>query len=202
MLPCRHHVFQRTACPLPPFLSIFSPALAFACLLRLDKISSLSTWNGLCSSSLSLDLHQTTQSFDLPIFFDHCSCSDSEKLSYTTTVGPSSYPQIFKSPRPADWKKRGADTTCLPWSLLALLIFCSAHSIDHVGNLYLASSFSSVRLVSLGWPWSALVLGSTIAFTKKIQLLLAIAHRLCGSMHVVRPSCNSFSCFAKAFFPH
>ena len=27
MLLCRHHAFQRADCPLPPFLSIFSPAL-------------------------------------------------------------------------------------------------------------------------------------------------------------------------------
>ena len=37
------------------------------------------------------------QSFDLPIFSDHCSCSDSDKLSHTTTVGPSSSPQNFNN---------------------------------------------------------------------------------------------------------
>jgi len=31
-----------------------------------------------------------------------CSCSDSDRLSHTTTVGPSSSPQKFRSPRPAD----------------------------------------------------------------------------------------------------
>ena len=39
MLPCLHHAFQRTDCPLPPFLSVFSPALGLACLLRFEKIS-------------------------------------------------------------------------------------------------------------------------------------------------------------------
>ena len=34
MLLCRHHTFERTDCPLLPFLSVFSPALALACLLR------------------------------------------------------------------------------------------------------------------------------------------------------------------------
>ena len=34
----------------------------------------------------------------------------------------------------------------------------------------------------------ALVLGSTIAFVKRIELLLAIVHPLCGTMHVVLPS--------------
>ena len=82
-----------------------------------------------------------TQSFDLPIFSDHCSCSDSDKVSHTTTVGPSSSPQNFKSPRPADWKKGGAYIIASPSSLLALLIFCSARSIHHVGDLYPASSF-------------------------------------------------------------
>jgi len=95
MLPCRHHAFQRTDCPLPPFLSGFSPSLGLACLLWFEKISFPLTSNGRCSSSLFIDLHQTTQSFDLPIFSDHCSCSDSDKLSHTTTVGPSSSPQNF-----------------------------------------------------------------------------------------------------------
>jgi hypothetical protein len=36
MLPCRFHAFQRTDCPLLPVLSIFTPALAFVCLLRLE----------------------------------------------------------------------------------------------------------------------------------------------------------------------
>ena len=70
--------------------------------------------NRRCSSSFFLDLHQTTQSFDLPIFFDHCSCSDSDKLSHTTTVGLSSSSQNFRSPCLADWKKGGADITASP----------------------------------------------------------------------------------------
>jgi len=48
-------------------------------------------WEDL-SSSFPLDLHQTTQFFDLSIFFDHCSCSNSDKLYHSTTVGPSSSP--------------------------------------------------------------------------------------------------------------
>ena len=47
MLPCRHHAFQHIDCPLPPFLSIFSPALAFAHLLWFEKISFPSTSNWL-----------------------------------------------------------------------------------------------------------------------------------------------------------
>jgi len=38
MLLCRHHAFQRTDCPLPSFLSVFSFALAFACLLQFENI--------------------------------------------------------------------------------------------------------------------------------------------------------------------
>jgi len=82
-------------------------------------------WKRGCSStesSFALDLHQTTQSFDLPIFFDHCSCSDSDKLFHATTVGPSTSPQNFRSPRPANWKKGGSDITASPLSLLAVLI--------------------------------------------------------------------------------
>jgi len=78
--------------------------------------------------------------------------------------------------------------TASPSSLLALLIFCSARSIDHVDDLYPASSFSSVRLVS---SWMTVISScsrSNHCFRKKNQLLLVIVHPLCGSMHVVRPS--------------
>jgi len=111
-------------------------------LLRFGKISFPSTSNGRCSSSFFLNLHQTTQSFDLPIFFDHSSYSDSDELSHTTTVGPSSSHQNFRFSRPTDRKKGGADNAASPSSLLALLIFCGARSIDHVGALYPASSLS------------------------------------------------------------
>jgi len=188
MLLCHHHTFQPTDCPLPPFLPIVPPALAFVCLLQFEMISFPSTSNGRCSSSFFLDLHQTTQSFDLPIFFEHYSCSYCNKLSYTTTVGPSSSPHNFRSPRPAEWKKGGADMITSSSSLLTLLIFCSARSIDHVGDLYPASSFSSVRLAS---SWMTVISScsqSNHCFRKKIQLLLAIVHPLCGCMHAVRPS--------------
>jgi len=92
------------------------------------------------------------------------------------------------SSRPTDGKKGGADNPASPSSLLALLIFCSARSIDHVGDLNSASSFCSVRLVS---SWMTVISScsrSNRCLSKKIQLLLAIVHPLCGSMHVVRPS--------------
>jgi len=180
MLPCRDHAFQRTDCTLPPFLSIFSPALAFASWLRFQKISFPSTLNGRCFSS-----------FDLPIFFYHCCCcsSDSNELSHTTTVGPSSSPQNFKFPRPADWKKGGAHITASPSNLLALLIFFSTRSIDCVRGPYTASSFSSAHLAS---SWMTVISSCSQSNHRfrnlKIQLLLAIVHPLCGSMHVVRPS--------------
>jgi len=62
MLPCHHHAFQRTDCPLPSFLSVFSPALGLVSLLQFEKISFPSTSNGRYSSSFFLDLHPTTQS--------------------------------------------------------------------------------------------------------------------------------------------
>ena len=104
--------------------------------------------NGRCSSSFFPDLHHTTQSFDFSIFFVHCSCSDSNKISYTCTVGSSSSPKNSRSPRPADYKNGRVDITASPSNLLALLVLCSGRSIDHVGDLYPASSFSSVLLVS------------------------------------------------------
>ena len=66
-------------------------------------------------------------------------------------------------------------------------MFCSARNIDHVGDLYPASSFYSVRLVS---SWITVISScsrSNHCFREKIQLLLTIVHPLCGSMHVVRP---------------
>jgi len=188
MLPCQHHAFQRTDCSLPPFLSVSSPALGLTCLLRFEKISFPSTSNGRCFSSFFLDLHQITQSFDLPIFFDHCLGSDSDKLSHTTTVGLSSSPQNFRSSHPADWKKGEAYITASPSSLLVLLILCSARRIDHVGDLYPASSFSSVRLVSSWMTMISPCSRSNHCFHTKIKVLLAMVHPLCGSMHVVRPS--------------
>jgi len=95
MLPCRHHAFQRTDCPLPPFLSVFSPALGLACLLRFDKISFSSTSNGRCSLSFFLDLHQTTQSFDclcgpssVTWNLGFCSLSPFQCLKTTVVVSP------------------------------------------------------------------------------------------------------------------
>jgi len=75
-----------------------------------------------------------------------------------------------------------------PSSLLALLIFCSARSIDLVGDLNPASFFSSVRLVSSWMTMISSCSRSNHRFRKKIKLLLTIVHPLCGSMHVVRPS--------------
>ena len=105
----------------------------------------------------------------------------------------------FRSPRPADWKKGGADITASLSSLLDLLIFCSARSIDHVGDLYPISSFSSVRLVS---SWMTVISScsqSNHRFRKKFQLLLAIVHLLCGSMHILRPAVVLI-CLTKVFF--
>jgi len=128
MFLCRHHAFQRTDCPLPgpSFLSIFSqaPALAFICLLQFEEISFLST--SLIGNEVALQLSRLfpstcTKPHNLPIFFDHCSCSDSDKLFHATTVGPSTTPKNFRSPRPANWKKGGSDITASPLSLLAVL---------------------------------------------------------------------------------
>jgi len=75
-----------------------------------------------------------------------------------------------------------------PSSFLALLIFCSARSIDHVGDLNPACCFSSLRLVSSGVNVISSCSLSNHRFRQKSQLLLLIVHPLSGSMHVVRPS--------------
>jgi len=93
-----------------PVATTLSSALTALCLLSYPSSILLWVWptccslrrflfhrlpNGRCCSSFSLDLHQTTQSFDLPIVFDHCSCSYIDKLSHTTTVGQSSSPRTL-----------------------------------------------------------------------------------------------------------
>ena len=146
MVLCSHHAFHGTDCPLP---SIYPSSLLlwllFACcalgrFLFYQVQTDVVFW--------PFPSTCTTQSFDLPIFSDHCSCSDSNKFSHTTTVGPSSFPKNLRSPRLASWKNREADTlTASSSSLLALLIYYSARSINHVGNPYPAFFFSCVRLV-------------------------------------------------------
>ena len=59
---------------------------------------------------------------------------------------------------------------------------------DHVGDVYPASSFSSVRLVSSWMTMISSCSRSNHRFRKKINCCCAIVHPLCGSMHVVRPS--------------
>jgi len=112
------------------------------------------------------------------------SCSD--RLSHITTVGPSSFPQKSRSPRPADWKKGGADIAASPSILVALLICCSARNTAYVGCLYSACSNSSVRFVS----FRIVVIRPSqhSCFFRKFHPPLVIDHPRPGSRHVVRPS--------------
>ena len=77
-----------------------------------------------------------------------------------------------------------------PSILVALLICCSARNATHVGDVYPASSNSSVRLVyfqivaisACSWP------SQYSCFFRKFHPPLVIVHPRPGSMHVVRPS--------------
>jgi len=92
-----------------------------------------------------------------------------------------------------------------PSIFVALLICCSARNTAHVGDLYPASSNSSVRFVSFrivvisacSWP------SQHSCFFRKFHPLLVIVHPRPGSRHVVRPSvmmilvsstCSSHTC--------
>ena len=116
------------------------------------------------------------------------SCSDS--LSHITTADPFFSPQKIRSPRPADWKEGGADITASPSILVALWICCSAGNNAHIGDLYPASSNSSVRFVSFrivvisacSWP------SQHSCFFKNLHPPLVIVHPRPESRHVVRPS--------------
>ena len=76
---------------------------------------------------------------------------------------------------------------CLP---RRVLIYCSARNTAHVGDMYPASSNSSVRLFSFrivvistcSWP------SQRCCFPRKFHPLLVIVHPRPGSRHVVRPS--------------
>jgi len=76
-------------------------------MLRSEETSFPLTSKWRCSSSFSLDLYQTTQSFNLIIFFNHCVCSDSNKLSHTTMVGPPSPPRTLGLPVQPTERNRG-----------------------------------------------------------------------------------------------
>jgi len=80
---------------------------------------SSSEWISCCPF---FDLHHTTQSYVVLACSSQLALSCSDRLSYITTVGPSFTPQKCRSPRPADWKKTGADIAASPSILVALFI--------------------------------------------------------------------------------
>jgi len=97
VLLCRHDAFQRTECPLPPFLSIFSPALAlFACGCGLRRFLFHRLQTGV-ALRLFLDLNQTTQCFDLPIFLDNCSYSDFDNLNLSHITSCSDFDKLSRT---------------------------------------------------------------------------------------------------------
>ena len=71
--------------------------------------------------------------------------------------------------------------------LYCLVLLMRIHS-ELRDDLYSASSFSSVRLVSSYMTVISSHSRSNHRFRKNFQLLLAIVYPLCGCMHVVRPS--------------
>ena len=87
-------------------------------------------------------------------------------------------------------KKGGADIAASPSILVALCICCSVRNTAHVGDLYPASSNSSLRFVSFrivvisacAWP------SQHSCFFRKFHPPLVIVHPRPGSRHVVRPS--------------
>ena len=157
------------------WICLFS-CFGFACLLHFEKIPFywLQSSNG-----LSVLFPRSAPNHPIPRpahLFRPLLLLDSDQLSHTTTVGPLFSPENFRSPRLADWKKKGADTIASPSSLFALLtrISCSARSIEHVGDLYPDSSFSYVSWMTVISSCSR----SNHPFRKtwKFQLLLTIVH--------------------------
>jgi len=79
----------------------------------------------------------------LPLPAKFVSCAD--RLSHITTVGVTFCTQKSKISRPKERRGRHHYFSLI---LVALLICCSARNSAHVGDLYPASSNSSVRFVS------------------------------------------------------
>ena len=125
------------------------------------------------------NLHHTTK----PLLGEN-----DDRLSHVFTVGPSFPPNRIDLLVPLTERKEGQ--TASASILVALLICCSARNTAHVGDLYPASSNSSVRFVSLrmivisacSWP------SHHSCFFKKFHPPLVIVHPRPGSRHVVRPS--------------
>jgi len=104
------------------------------------------------------------------------------------------FPQKSRSPRPANWEKGEADNAASISILVALLICYSTRNTAYVGDLYPASSNSSVCLVpfqmvasvisACSWP-------SQHSFLfRKFHPMLVIVYPQArpGSRHVVKPS--------------
>jgi len=121
MLPCRHHAFQRTDCPLSPFLSVFSPTLGLACLLRFEKISfpngvsydaSSKTLDDLGIVCYALDpgnLCFGPDKFNAQEEFDTIVQDAVELKSFTRTLGgfaAINYPTFFHHPKVRVWRKQ------------------------------------------------------------------------------------------------
>ena len=93
---------------------------------------------------------------------------------------------------PTERKEGQTSLLHLPSILVALLIYCSARITAHIGDLYPASSNSSVRLVSFrivaisacSWPRPS----QHSRFFRKFHPPLVIVRPRPGSRHVVRPS--------------
>jgi len=133
MLLYRHHAFQRTDCLPLPLLFVFFPALIFIRLLQFGKISFCLTFKRVLLSVIVPRPVPTHPIFRQAHSSDHCSCSDHNKFSHTTTAGPSSACQNFMFPRPAHWNPGWADITASSSTRESWLVFCNACNAGHVG---------------------------------------------------------------------
>ena len=149
MLSYFHHHLYRTLCPrcalcLLPFFLFFS-SFGFVS-SYLEKISFPLSSNERISSAPFFGTCTTRPNcascLPLPANFPFLVLTGSP-ISLVLLF----FPQKSRFPRPANCKKGRPVIATFPSILVALLICCSARNNTHVGDLYPASSNSSVRLV-------------------------------------------------------
>jgi len=183
MLLYRHHAFQRTDCLLPSSLSLFSPALAFACLLHLRTF--LLPW---IRTGVAVRLFSST-------------CTKPPNLStcpsFLTTAPapiminiPIQLRQVHHLPTE---RKEGLTLPprlqvfwlCLSFAVLVVLTMLVIYT------QFLP--FLQCAWFPLWWTWSALVLGPTIAFVKNLTAARdsppSVQLHACG-----KALCSSHSC--------
>jgi len=116
---------------LPAVCILFATVLFVLLLFRFseDFFPTELKWADFLRPNSCLALAPTTQSCIVFASSSQLDVPCSGRLSHISTVGPSNFPQKSRSPRPADWKKGGADIAASSSILVARLICYTAAAV-------------------------------------------------------------------------